>query len=147
MSKLSRKNQTKNKRENEEKIRIPEALSSITLPRNIDLETFTQARILELEHFLSILNDKAAVGGRMGTKKSFQLLPKHMRRRAMSHNSHRIPSKIRHLAQNYAYLKNPCRKTRRHSKQIIKDYYKRNSKSLWLETHIWHAKRMKMAAL
>ena len=147
MSKLSRKNMTKKKRNDEETFNIPEALSKVTLPRNVDLESFFEARMLELDHFLSILNDKAAVGGKMGNKKSFQLLPKHMRRRAMSHNSHRVPSRIRHLAQSSAQLKNPCRKTRKHVQKIIKDYQDRVQKVVWLETHIWHAKRMKMRSL
>jgi ribonuclease P/MRP protein subunit POP1 len=147
MSKLSRKDITTKKRQNEEIISLPQALSQITLPRQIDLESFFQARMLELDHFLALLNDKAAVGGKMGNKRSFQLLPKHMRRRAMSHNSHRVPSRIRHLAQSSATLKNPCRKTRRHTKNILKDYASRNSNIKWLETHVWHAKRMKMQSL
>ena len=136
MSKLSRKDMTKKKRQEEETIKIPEALSKVSLPRSLDLQSFFQARMLELNHFLSILNNKAAVGGKMGNKKSFQLLPKHMRRRAMSHNSHRVPIRIRHLAQSSAQLKNPCRKTRRQTNKILKDYINRSQKGIWLESHI-----------
>ena len=134
-------NSAKN-RMNEEKFCIPKCIQGITLPRNLDLNSFVEARITELNHFLDVLEDKAK--GRMSTKRNFQLLPKHMRRRAMSHNAHRIPARIRNSKQELAYLKNPCRKTRRHHSKLMQDYIKRNQTSMWLETHIWHAKRMKM---
>lgn len=144
---MNRKNMTKKKQRDEETIRIPEALEKVTLPRNIDLQSFFDARMMELDHFLSILNQKAAVGGKMGNKKNFQLLPKHMRRRAMSHNSHRVPSRIRHMTQSAAQLKNPCKKTRKNTQKLIEDYQARTHNTTWLETHIWHAKRMKMKKL
>ena len=62
----------------------------------IDIESFIEARKIELQHFMNVLSMKSAVGGSMGTKLSFQKLPKHMRRRAMSHNIHRMPKRLHH---------------------------------------------------
>lgn len=139
---MSRKSAALNRRSKEEATTVTEALRSVSLPRNLDLQTFVEARMAELDHFLQVLGDKSR--GKMTTKRNFQLLPKHMRRRAMSHNAHRIPSRIRSSGKDLAQLKNPCRKSRRHYVKIMQDYTKRNLKALWLESHIWHAKRMKM---
>ena len=115
----NRKTNSAKNRINEEKFCIPKCIQGITLPRNLDLNSFVEARITELNHFLDVLEDKAK--GRMSTKRNFQLLPKHMRRRAMSHNAHRIPARIRNTKQELAYLKNPCRKTRRHHSKLMQD--------------------------
>lgn len=139
---MSRKSAALLRRSKEEVSSVTEALRSVSLPRNLDLQTFVEARMAELDHFLHVLNEKSE--GKMTTKRNFQLLPKHMRRRAMSHNAHRIPSRIRSAGKDLAQLKNPCRKSRRHYIKIMQDYTKRNLKSIWLESHIWHAKRMKM---
>lgn len=62
---------------------------------------FAQCRARELE----ALSQAAEHVG--GTKLSFQRLPRHMRRRAMSHNIRRIPCRLRLKAQAeviaYAY--------------------------------------------
>jgi hypothetical protein len=39
------------------------------------------------------------------------------------------------------------RKYKRRPKYLLRDYERRQRKYVWLETHIWHAKRMKMANL
>ncbi|OMJ89260.1 hypothetical protein SteCoe_8648 [Stentor coeruleus] len=144
MAKVSRKQSSLNARAKEEQAQIPESILKQHIPRVLDLETFLQARKLELDHFLTILSEKAPLGGKVGNKKSFQLLPKHMRRRAMSHNAYRVPIRNRVLSQCSATLKNPCRKLRRHVKSLIKQYMHRSEKGKWMENHIWHAKRMKM---
>lgn len=147
MPKGNKRVQLKSKREDQGRPPIPVPLSSVTLPRLIDVETFIQARSLELSHFLTVLGDKAAVGGGSSTKLSFQLLPKHMRRRAMSHNSYRVPARIRARTEATAASKRPCRKRRRHTQYLLKAYERRNRRCKWLESHIWHAKRMKMTEL
>ncbi|CAG9335626.1 POP1 [Blepharisma stoltei] len=144
MAKSSKKAKIRAKREEGEVAQIPESLQNISLPRIIDIETFREARKIELNHFLTVLSQKAAAGGNLGSKKSFQLLPKHMRRRAMSHNSYRVPARIRVAIHSAAAMKQPCRKRRRHTRTMLLDYERRNKKAIWLETHIWHAKRMKM---
>lgn len=81
----------------------------------------------------------------------FQTLPKHMRRRAMSHHPKRLPRKYRaaHIHQMSKSgkpqpTKTPSRKFRRRPKNLLKDYLRRQKKFKWLETHIWHAKRFHM---
>lgn len=140
----SRKVAIREHRDNQSRAPIPQSLESATLPRSIDIQTFYEARKLELDHFMQALSKKAA--GILGNKQAFQLLPKHMRRRAMSHNAHRIPARIR-TTKPLAAIKNPPRKRRRHTKNLLEDYNRRARKHVWLSTHIWHAKRMKMAEL
>ncbi|KAM7341942.1 POP1 ribonuclease P/MRP subunit [Cochliomyia hominivorax] len=81
----------------------------------------------------------------------FQTLPKHMRRRAMSHHPKRLPRKYRaaHIHQmsksgKPQATKRPSRKHRRKPQNLLKDYLRRQRKHKWLETHIWHAKRFHM---
>lgn len=85
------------------------------------------------------------------TKLIFQTLPKHMRRRAMSHHPKRLPRKYRaaHKAQmakagKPQTNKKPSRKHRRRPANLLKDYLRRQRRNAWLETHIWHAKRFHM---
>lgn len=40
--------------------------------------------------------------------------------------------------------KKKSRYHRRRPKNLLKEYTRRQRKHVWLETHIWHAKRMKM---
>ena len=49
-------------------------------------------------------------------------------------------------AEGSGKKKPPSRRTRRRPLDLAKEYMKREDKCTWLETHIWHAKRMKMAA-
>lgn len=85
------------------------------------------------------------------TKLIFQSLPKHMRRRAMSHHPKRLPRKYRagHIHQmsksgKPTQTKRPSRKHRRRPQNLLKDYIRRRQRKQWLETHIWHAKRFHM---
>ncbi|XP_004931529.2 ribonucleases P/MRP protein subunit POP1 [Bombyx mori] len=81
----------------------------------------------------------------------FQNLPVHMRRRVMSHNSKRLPIKLReaHTKQfkNNGFAvkqKRPSRKYRRRPQNLLDEYNRRQKRHKWLETHIWHAKRFHM---
>lgn len=85
------------------------------------------------------------------TKLIFQNLPVHMRRRVMSHNAKRLPRKLRegHLEQLKKSglppkQKRPSRKYRRRPGNLLKEYNRRQQNKIWLETHIWHAKRFHM---
>ncbi|CAD7081256.1 unnamed protein product [Hermetia illucens] len=85
------------------------------------------------------------------TKLAFQTLPKHMRRRAMSHHPKRLPRRYRGIhesqmskAGNPQSTKRPSRKFRRKPSNLLKEYIRRQQKNIWLETHIWHAKRFHM---
>lgn len=93
----------------------------------------------------------AAIAHPSSTKLIFQKLPKHMRRRAMSHNPNRLPRKYRlaHRAQMSksgapAKTKRPSRKYRRKPCNLLLEYQRRQRQNVWLETHIWHAKRFHM---
>ena len=55
----------------------------------ITIDDFIQARSSELNHFVNVLSNRTS------SKLQIQLLPKHMRRRAMAHNYYRIPMKVR----------------------------------------------------
>lgn len=85
------------------------------------------------------------------TKLIFQSLPVHMRRRVMSHNCKRLPRKLRtaHLDQLKKSglppkQKRPPRKYRRRPANLLEEYNRRQKRNVWIETHIWHAKRFHM---
>ncbi|KAK2578950.1 hypothetical protein KPH14_011154 [Odynerus spinipes] len=85
------------------------------------------------------------------TKLVFQKLPIHMRRRVMSHNAKRLPRRLReaHLSQMTKSglppkNKRPSRRYRRRPYNLLLEYNRRQRKKIWLETHIWHAKRFHM---
>ena len=78
-----------------------------------------------------------------GTRTPMQRLPRHMRRRAMSHNVKRMPRNWR----NYAI--NATKKSKHRAKPPSRFFRRRRTfqngsdKSL-LRTHKWHAKRYRM---
>lgn len=85
------------------------------------------------------------------TKLVFQKLPVYMRRRVMSHNVKRLPCRLReaHLSQMTKSglppkVKRPSRKYRRRPRNLLAEYNRRRRNKVWLETHIWHAKRFHM---
>lgn len=123
--------------------------------REVNMSKFYDARALELSHFTKIIKKKP----KNTTKTPIQRVPKHMRRRAMAHNRFRIPSRIRAMSLKISGTVSEtktlkCRKSLRNSKLLMLHYFKRGLKessekgleagSKWLESHIWHVKRMKM---
>ncbi|XP_064624406.1 ribonucleases P/MRP protein subunit POP1-like [Lineus longissimus] len=81
----------------------------------------------------------------------YQRLPKHMRRRAMSHDPKRMPRRLRKVhilelqkSNTKPVSKRPSRRYRRRPKNLQAEYAKRKRRVMWLETHIWHAKRFHM---
>lgn len=85
------------------------------------------------------------------TKLIFQRLPVYMRRRVMSHNVKRLPRRLReaHLSQMAKSglppkSKRPSRKHRRRPSNILAEFRRRQLNKIWLETHVWHAKRFHM---
>lgn len=116
------------------------------MPQYINIHKFLESRAYELKHFNNVLNNKFT------SKLEHQLLPRHMRRRAMAHNYYRIPLRIRYKSlvelqpsEPETLLRSKCRKHRRKIRFLL-NHYERRSKlnGQWLETHIWHAKRFKM---
>lgn len=62
-------------------------------PRGINVLDFAEARAMELSNMLKAIRSKS------GSKRVFQLLPRHMRRRAMSHNVKRLPRRLRAVSR------------------------------------------------
>ncbi|GAB1601016.1 ribonucleases P/MRP protein subunit POP1-like [Argonauta hians] len=84
-------------------------------------------------------------------KMVLETLPKHMNRRAMAHDIRRWPRRLRHLVKKQyenqgtkRLRRPPSRKHRRRPSNLLAEYNRRKKKHVWLETHIWHAKRFLM---
>ncbi|XP_058131749.1 ribonucleases P/MRP protein subunit POP1 [Dasypus novemcinctus] len=124
----------------------PEGTSQ-EIPKYITASTFAQARAAEISAMLKAVTQKSS------NSLVFQTLPRHMRRRAMSHNVKRLPRRLREIAQKEAekavhqkkeHSKNKCHKARRCHINRTLEFNRRQKKNIWLETHIWHAKRFHM---
>ncbi|KAH9936178.1 NUC188 domain-containing protein [Fomitopsis serialis] len=117
------------------------------LPASIDVERFAEARAFEINAMEEAMKSAQSAS----TKRAWQELPRHLRRRAASHDVRRVPLRLRDKARAEM---DPQRKKalgrhvpkRGKSKQIsrTKQFLKRQIDKTWLETHIWHAKRMHM---
>ena len=80
-------------RRREKKLRNePSSVISETLPASLQVVDFAEARATEMRNLLTAVKKKE-VG-----KRTFQRLPRHMRRRAMSHNLKRLPRRVREKA-------------------------------------------------
>ncbi|NXC49557.1 POP1 protein, partial [Penelope pileata] len=121
--------------------------SSEEMPRFITVSTFAQARAAEIKAMLKAVTQKSS------NSLVFQTLPRHMRRRAMSHNVKRLPRRLREIAKKEAekavhqkkeQSKTKSRKARRRHINLVAEFNRRQRKNIWLETHIWHAKRFHM---
>ncbi|TNN02914.1 hypothetical protein fugu_010401 [Takifugu bimaculatus] len=120
------------------------------MPSCITAVAFAQARAAEVSAMLK------AVTKTTGSCHVFGALPKHMRRRAMSHNTKRLPCRLRDVANRMRekslqsgskkkeQAKNKSRKARRRHGNLLLEFNRRQRKNIWLETHIWHAKRFHM---
>ncbi|XP_014248234.1 ribonucleases P/MRP protein subunit POP1 [Cimex lectularius] len=117
------------------------------VPKSVVVGSMVKNSLDEINALLYILENPTSG---LATKKK---LPNHMRRRAMSHNIKRIPKRLRETYQALREKSNtregkgkvPRGKYRRRPKDLVKDYSRRQNRNLWLETHIWHAKRFFMA--
>ncbi|KAG7470041.1 hypothetical protein MATL_G00135510 [Megalops atlanticus] len=121
------------------------------LPKYITASTFAKARAAEVCAMVR------AVSKTTGSSHVFGALPKHMRRRAMSHDTKRLPARLREGAQKMLeksqrasqeekkeQSKTKSRKARRRHGNLLLEFNRRQRKNVWLETHIWHAKRFHM---
>uniref|UniRef100_A0A3B5AHF8 POP1 homolog, ribonuclease P/MRP subunit n=1 Tax=Stegastes partitus TaxID=144197 RepID=A0A3B5AHF8_9TELE len=116
-------------------------LSSLHLCLPHPAGAFARARSAEVKAMLK------AVTKTTGSSHVFGALPKHMRRRAMSHNTKRLPRRLRDVANRMKkkeQAKNKSRKARRRHGNLLLEFNRRQRKNIWLETHIWHAKRFHM---
>ncbi|CAM9426309.1 unnamed protein product [Lampetra fluviatilis] len=124
------------------------ALGLQQLPDVLTAESMAHARAAEMLAMLQAVKRKSSV------RRVFQTLPTHMRRRAMSHNVKRLPRRLRDAAKREmdessakAKVVPKCRsrKARRRHGSLLLDYNRRQRRHIWLETHIWHAKRFRVA--
>lgn len=121
--------------------------TAITACHEIDIMRFASYRRNEIELLMSdsfLSKPKAKVN-----KSLFQLLPRHMRRRTMGFIRKRLPHRIRKAAvikiPTTKSNKRPSRKFRRKPSNLLDEYDRRQRGNIWLETHIWHAKRFHMS--
>jgi ribonuclease P/MRP protein subunit POP1 len=122
--------------------------SQTAMPQYINIHKFLECRSFELKHFNNVLKNKFT------SKLEHQLLPRHMRRRAMAHNYYRIPLRIRFKSllellpsEPETLMRSKCRKHRRKLKFLLNHYERRQRENKWMETHVWHAKRFAMEEL
>ncbi|KAJ9109900.1 hypothetical protein QFC19_001880 [Naganishia cerealis] len=125
------------------------------LPGAVEVEKFVLSRAFEITSMKSAMKAAAAAA----TTRAFQSLPRHLRRRAASHNPRRVPKRLREKAAFEIDSKDNTVKTQKKrarakarflkKKGLTKTdiYLKRQRDKTWLETHVWHAKRMKMENL
>ncbi|XP_033112402.1 ribonucleases P/MRP protein subunit POP1-like [Anneissia japonica] len=143
------------KEDNLEEQEDPDILEST---RAIRVENYASCRADEINTMV-----RALEGPRKG-KRIFQRLPRHMRRRAMSHNVKRLPRSMRSQGQKEMNKSKPAqkrggdnidkedgeptkKKSRRHRRRpsnLRSEFNRRQRRFIWLETHLWHAKRFKM---
>uniref|UniRef100_A0A2P2I215 Ribonucleases P/MRP protein subunit POP1-like n=1 Tax=Hirondellea gigas TaxID=1518452 RepID=A0A2P2I215_9CRUS len=83
-------------------------------------------------------------------QRTYQKLPRHMQRRAVSSNPKRLPRGLREAHKKESLppraTKRPHRSYRTRSRDLVSMYHKRQQRegNTWLETHVWHAKRFHM---
>ncbi|XP_070152471.1 ribonucleases P/MRP protein subunit POP1 [Polyergus mexicanus] len=119
---------------------------SESLPHEVSIMQFVSSRAREISAMTSSIENPKQ------NKLIFQKLPIYMRRRVMSHNVKRLPRRLReaHSAQMAkgqnlpSTNKRPSRKYRRRPRNLLSEYSRRQRNQIWLETHIWHAKRFHM---
>ncbi|WFD19028.1 ribonuclease P [Malassezia caprae] len=124
-------------------------------PPQLDLDELLAARkseILALQRAMSQARSSAHT-------RAWQLLPRHLRRRAASHNPLRLPRRLRGKAHAELRASNTHAKTRsemrrRAPERTLRAYIRRRAAlqaragrpgRRWLETHLWHAKRFRMS--
>ncbi|KAH7105275.1 POP1-domain-containing protein [Auriculariales sp. MPI-PUGE-AT-0066] len=124
-------------------------VQNVTLPNTVSIEKFIQARAFEIKAMEGSMKTTRSDGA---THRVFQTLPRHMRRRAASHDHRRVPK--RHRERALAEIGDAVRVKKRipkrgFAKRLTKTevFLRRQKDKTWLETHLWHAKRMHMANL
>ncbi|KAJ7288398.1 POP1-domain-containing protein [Mycena rebaudengoi] len=126
-------------------VRLP--ANAKRLPSAIDVERFAEARAFEIDAMHKAMKTASA----SATQRVWQTLPRHLRRRAASHDVRRVPLRLRDRARqemNSIKKKAPARLRPKQGKDKrlsrTETFLKRQCDKSWLETHIWHAKRMRM---
>ncbi|WFD06479.1 ribonuclease P [Malassezia vespertilionis] len=128
---------------------------SALISTQLDLDAAIAAR---KEEILAL--HRAMVHARESTNmRAWQLLPRHLRRRAASHNPLRLPKRLRAKGHSELRASNTAPKTRsqvrrRAPERTLCGFIRRRASLIhraskhtrvWLETHLWHAKRFRMS--
>ncbi|KAL7422007.1 Ribonucleases P/MRP protein subunit pop1 [Cryptotrichosporon argae] len=128
--------------------------ASRDLPGAIQVERFAEARALEI---LALQNAMKLAASQANTR-AFQSLPRHLRRRAASHNPRRVPKRLRGRAAAEIDPSDPTVRRHRKKAKLLRrgnlrgesrtaQLRKRQRSKAWLATHLFHAKRFHMADL
>ncbi|CAH1264388.1 POP1 [Branchiostoma lanceolatum] len=118
-------------------------------PRGLTVMQFMEARAVELN---SLLHSAQQMHG---PRHTLQSLPRHMRRRAVSHNPKRLPRRLREVGtrkmlqnlqpgQQLEKSRRPRKFYRRRAANRQESFSQRQNHVSWLHTHVWHAKRFHM---
>ncbi|KAJ3162781.1 hypothetical protein HDU86_003755 [Geranomyces michiganensis] len=134
---------------------LPEGavIEKATMPmlQAISVVEFAEARAFEISAMEKALENQT---GKSGVARVFQTVPRHMRRRAASHNIKRLPRGLHARAQ--AQMDNDPKqgKSKGQNSNRAEPKRKKHRKhdgahggSRWMETHVWNAKRMKIVDL
>lgn len=128
---------------------------STSVPGQLDVDAAIKARTSEIiTLFRAMKHAREATNTR-----AWQLLPRHLRRRAASHNLLRLPARLRWKASAELRASNTAAKTRsqmrrRMPERTLTGFVRRRNDLArragrtdrrWLETHLWHAKRFRMS--
>ncbi|KAJ2091977.1 Ribonucleases P/MRP protein subunit pop1 [Coemansia sp. S100] len=131
--------------------------ATLSKARSLDVTGFVEARSFEINALQRSLESAKT----SGNARAFQTLPRHLRRRAASHNVKRMPVRLREKAISEMKKSAASSKTlgdsgkltnakknnrykRRRTRSVRAEYEQRQNGKRWLETHVWHAKRMHM---
>ena len=122
------------------------------LPDELQIGRFLTSRSAEIQLLCNEVSKGVSTG-----KLASQQVTRRMRRRAVSHNPKRLPRRLREAHVNQrnkgcttntnngiGTVKKPSRRWRRRPKNLLAEYNRRQMRTGWLETHIWHAKRFHM---
>ncbi|EJD74850.1 ribonuclease P/MRP protein subunit POP1 containing protein [Loa loa] len=120
-------------------------------PRGVNVIHLVKERVRQIAELIQAVDNRVLISGEVtkGPRTAVQRLPRHMRRRAMSYNIKRFPRMQRRFAISAVAAskhrqKPPSRFWRRRPRNLLLNYIRRQRKHVWLETHIWHAKRFRM---
>ncbi|TBU44510.1 POP1-domain-containing protein [Dichomitus squalens] len=117
------------------------------LPGAIDVEKFAESRAFEINAMHEAMHNARS----NSTARAWQQLPRHLRRRAASHDVRRVPLRLRDKARaemdparRKALGRNNPKQGKLKKVRRTVALLRRQKDKTWLETHIWHAKRMHM---
>ncbi|KAI0352614.1 POP1-domain-containing protein [Trametes cingulata] len=117
------------------------------LPGALDVERFAEARAFEINAMHEAMENARS----NSTQRAWQQLPRHLRRRAASHDVRRVPLRLRDKARaemdparRKALGRNMPQRSKKKQLPRTVQLLRRQKDKAWLETHIWHAKRMHM---